>query len=233
MNLYKSPRAVKDAQIKYRDFNFEVKEVAEDGRFSGYASVFGVLDVYREVVAPGAFAKSLALIAASGDPLPALWQHRAFEPVGGYDKLEEDARGLHVAGFLLRDEVPEARKAYALMKARIVRGLSIGYYVIADSYNEKDRVRTLLELDLVEVSIVTFAANPEARIDLIKSKLAHGSLPTIREFEGLLREQGFSKTQAEVIATRGLKHLLSAGDLRGDCAHATTLAATAIDIPTF
>jgi hypothetical protein len=60
----------------------------------------------------------------------------------------------------------------------------------------------------VEISIVTVPANDEARTDVIKSKLAHGSLPTLPEFEQLLREAGFSKTQAAVIANRGLKHML-------------------------
>lgn len=69
-------------------------------------------------------------------------------------------------------------------------------------------MRTLTKLDLVEISLVTFPANDDARIDTIKSKLAHGSLPSLPEFEQLLREAGFSKTQAAVIANRGLKHLL-------------------------
>jgi Escherichia/Staphylococcus phage prohead protease len=221
----------KDAEYQQRDFSFKVKEVADTGRFSGYASVFGVLDMYREVVAPGAFAKSLGEIKASGRPLPALWQHMSSNPVGGYDALAEDANGLYVEGFLLTEAVLQAREAHALMKANVVSGLSIGYYVLGDSYNEKERVRTLTELDLVEVSIVTFPANGEARIDEVKSKLAHGRLPTIREFETLLREQGFSKSKAAIIATRGLKHLLDSGEPSGANEAIQTLKA--FELPTF
>jgi hypothetical protein len=102
------------------------------------------------------------------------------------------------------------------MQSRSITGLSIGYYVRESSFDEKTRIRTLTKLDLVEISIVTVPANDEARTDTIKSKLAHGGLPSLPEFELLLREAGFSKTQSAVIANRGLQHLLrseSAGDL--------------------
>jgi hypothetical protein len=137
----------------------------------------------------------------------------ASEPIGGYDTLAEDARGLYVEGFLMKEEVPRARSTFALMKRNIVTGLSIGYYVESDSWNEKERVTTLTKLDLVEVSIVTFPANPEARIDAVKAKLARGMLPTLRELEVVLREQGFSRTLAACIAERGLKSMLDQGDL--------------------
>lgn len=206
----------KDRGLKHKEFAFKADVVNDDGTFTGYASVFGTLDSYREIVAPGAFTESLKQIADSGDPLPALWQHRSGEPIGGYDELAEDDRGLKVSGWLMKEEIARAREAYALMKRRVVKGMSIGYFVLEDSWNEKDRIRTLTKLELVEISIVTFPANPDAQIDAIKSKLAHGGLPTIREFEHVLREQGFSKTQAAVIATRGLKHLLDRGEPEGE-----------------
>lgn len=199
-------------QLKYRDFSFKVESANDDGEFTGYASVFGEVDSYNEVVAPGAFTKSLEALRSSGTVLPALWQHMSWEPVGGYNELAEDDRGLKVAGFLLVNEIVRAKEANALMKRKIVTGMSIGYYVIDSGFDEKTRIRTLKELELVEISIVTFPANDSARIDQVKSKLAHGSLPTIREFEGILREAGFSKTQAAVIANRGLKHLLERGE---------------------
>lgn len=195
-----------------KEFPFEVKAVDEAGRFSGYASVFGVMDSYRDIVVPGAFKKSIKQIKATKRPLPALWQHNSAEPIGGYDLLEEDATGLHVEGFLLIDQIVRAKEAHALMKAKIVSGLSIGYYTIDDSWNDKERVRMLKELELIEVSPVTFPANDDARVDTIKSKIAHGGLPTLREFEQILRELGCSKSQATVIANRGLKHLLDRGE---------------------
>jgi uncharacterized protein len=210
---------VKDGARKYRqrELSFRAKEVAEDGTFKGYASVFGVLDSYRETVAPGAFVESLARIKASDTTLPALWHHNAANPIGGYDTLAEDDKGLYVEGFLLKDDIPQARVAYVTMQRKIVTGLSIGYYVEEELWNEKERILTLTKVDLVEVSIVTFPANSEARVDAVKAKLARGLLPTIRELEIVLREQGFSRALAAGIAERGLKALLvEQGDLIED-----------------
>jgi HK97 family phage prohead protease len=209
----------KDMAVKHKQFAFKADAVNEDGTFTGYGSVFGNVDSYREIVAPGAFAESLKAIKASGDPLPALWQHRSGEPIGGYDLLEEDSRGLKVSGWLLKDEIPRAAEAYALMKRRVVKGLSIGYYVLEDSWNEKDRIRTLTKLELVEISIVTFPANAEAQVDSVKSfeqMIKAGNLPTLPEFEDFLRESGFSKTQATAIAGHGLKSLLSRSESGGE-----------------
>lgn len=207
------------SQLQHKQFSFKADAVNEDGTFSGYGSVFGNVDSYREIVAPGAFADSLAAIKASGDPLPALWQHQAGQPIGGYDVLLEDSRGLKVEGFLLKDHIVKAAEAYQLMKRRIVKGLSIGYYVLEDSWNEKDRVRTLTKLDLQEISIVTFPANADAQVDNVKSIdriMKAGRLPSLPEFEDFLREAGFSKSQATVVAGHGLKELLSRGEPGGE-----------------
>ncbi len=205
----------KHGQLQHKQFAFKADSVKDDGTFSGYGSVFGNIDSYREIVAPGAFAESLKAINDSGDPLPALWQHDPGQPIGGYSTLSEDDRGLRVEGFLMVNDLPLAKQAHALMERRIVKGLSIGYYVLADSYDEKERVRTLTKLDLQEISIVTFPANVEAQIDAVKAKLAEGKLPTLREFEKVLREQGFSKSQVERISAGGYKQLLGLGDQGG------------------
>jgi uncharacterized protein len=195
-------------QIETKNLAFKADKVAEDGTFTGYASVFSNMDVYREIVAPGAFADSLKRIKASGDPLPILWQHRSGEPIGGSDQLEEDKYGLKVGGWLLTNEVPRAREAHALMKRRVVKGLSIGYYVQADSFDEKNKIRTLLQIDLQEYSLVTFAANDLAKVETVKSLeflLKAGMVPTIRSFEEALREKGFTRAEAEHIAVHGFK----------------------------
>jgi HK97 family phage prohead protease len=193
-------------ELKHRQIAFKAEAVSDDGSFKGYGSVFGNVDSYREIVAPGAFKDSLKLIKALGDPLPALWQHRSGEPIGGYDVLEEDERGLKVEGWLLVKEIPRAAEAHALMKRRVVKGLSIGYYVEGSVFDEKTGIRTLTKLDLQEISIVTFPANTEAQIDAVKSKLLAGDKPTIREFEEFLREKGFSRGDAEHIAVHGFKN---------------------------
>lgn len=194
-----------------KHFAFKAEAVEADGTFKGYGSVFGNVDSYNEIVAPGAFAKSLKAIKDSDDPLPVLWQHNPDKPIGGYSSLSEDDHGLKVAGFLLKDDVALAAEAYALMKARVVKGLSIGYYVRDDSYDEKTRIRTLKELDLREISVVTFPANEDAQVENVKSAISYmlkaGQLPTIRIFEDLLREVGFSKSQAAAIANGGFAAL--------------------------
>jgi HK97 family phage prohead protease len=209
----------KSAQLQIRAFDYEAKASDETaGKFSGYGSVFGVVDSYNEVVAPGAFLESLDDIRAKNRSLPVLWQHRSGEPIGNWDMntLGEDTRGLKGDGELWLDDAPYARIAQRGLKSRSITGLSIGYYVRDSKYDEKTRIRTLIKLDLVEISLVTNPANDEARADAIKSKLAHGSIPTLPEFEILLREAGFSKTQAAVVANRGLSHLLLRGEPGSD-----------------
>ena len=197
--------------LEHKQVAFKAEKVDEDGTFSGYGSVFGNVDSYSEIVAAGAFKSSLKAIKDSGDPLPVLWQHNPTQPIGGYTELAEDSRGLKAAGFLLKDDVALAREAYALMKARVVKGLSIGYYVRADSYDEKTGIRTLTEVDLREISVVTFPANEQAQVDNIKmtfqAMIKAGQLPGVKEFENFLREVGFSKTQAAFIANNGLSKL--------------------------
>lgn len=196
------------AEFQRRAFAFKAKQVDPAGTFSGYASVFGNVDSYGEIVAPGAFSDSIKRIKDSGDPLPILWQHRSDNVIGGSDVLEEDDHGLKTDGELYIEDIPQAKQAHALMTRRVVKGLSIGYYVEESSYNEKTGVRTLQKLDLVEYSVVTFPANELAQVDTVKSILRGGRLPSAKEFEGFLREAGFSKTQAAAIAGGGLCKLL-------------------------
>lgn len=212
--------------LKVRDFALSVKadSVAEDGTFEGYGSVFGVVDSYKEVVAEAAFADSLAELKSKDRNVPVLWQHRQDQPIGVYAELREDETGLFVRGQLLINDVAQAKEAHALMKAGAVTGLSIGYWVRESSYDEKTGIRTLTKLDLVEVSLVTFPANDEARVEAVKFKLAHGELPNIREFEKLLREAGFSKSQATVVAGHGLTELLRR-EAEGDTATKEGVAA--------
>lgn len=193
--------------LKVRDFDFDIKAVEEDGTFNGYGSVFGVVDSYQEVVAKGAFADSLAELARKGRPVPVLWQHRSSEPIGAWSDLREDDHGLFGKGSILLDAGDMERRAYAHMRARTVTGLSIGYWVRESSYDEKTGIRTLTKLDLVEISLVTFPANDDARVEAVKFKLAHGELPTDREYEKFLREAGFSKTRAAGLVGHGLAEM--------------------------
>lgn len=200
----------KSSAMQLRSFDYQVKAVSDDGLFSGYGSVFGVVDSYREVVAPGAFLDSIAQTKAKGRTYPVLWQHRSGEPIGNWniDSLQEDEHGLFGEGELWMGDSPYASVAHRGMKSKAITGLSIGYYVREDSFDEKTRIRTLKKLELVEISIVTNPANDDARIESVKAMIAHGQLPSLKEFEQILREAGFSKSHSAVIANRGLAHLL-------------------------
>lgn len=180
-------------------------DAGEPGTFEGYGSVFGVLDCYNDIVAPGAFTDSLAATAAAGRTVPVLWQHKMSSPIGVYTSLEQDQIGLKVAGKLAVPDVQKANEALALMKMGAITDMSIGYYTRAASMDEKTGINTLTKLDLVEVSLVTLGANPSAQISAVKSRIESGDFLTFREFEELLREQGFSRSAAADIADRGYK----------------------------
>lgn len=178
---------------------FEAKHIGEasDGfaEFSGYGSVFGDLDSYRDVVLPGAFKDSLKRFEAKGRPVPMLWQHRAAEPIGVYSEVREDAHGLFVKG-QLNLEVQKGREAYSLMKQRALSGLSIGYSTIREKILEEKNQRELLEVDLWEISPVTFPASDPSRIDAVKS------VQTLSDCEALLREAGMSVSEAKLVVSR-------------------------------
>lgn len=126
---------------KRRTFDMSIKAVREDGFFLGYASVFDVVDSDKDIVKPGAFRDTLADYKIKGRKLPILWQHRSDIPLGVYERVEEDSKGLYVEGKLLIEDVARAREAYALAKAGAVTGLSIGYATRESSYDERTNIR--------------------------------------------------------------------------------------------
>ena len=178
----------------YLDIPFKIKAVNEDGLFSGYGSVFGVVDSYQEVVAAGAFKESL------DSRMPSLlWQHRSGEPIGVYTTVKEDNIGLHVEGKLAL-KTTRGAEAYELLKMGAISGLSIGFVTREDSYDRVTGVRTLKKVDLWEVSLVTFPANDSARVASIKSI---ESIKSLSDAETYLREAGgLSKREAVAMLAR-------------------------------
>lgn len=152
---------------KHFDCALELKSLDEHGRFAGYASVFNVVDNQRDVMLRGAFLPSLLKGAAS---IKFLWQHHQEEPIGVVTQLSEDAHGLHVQGKLLLN-VQRAREAYALLKAGAISGLSIGYSPIRYAIDPESGIRLLSEVELWEISLVTFPANSNANITMVKADL--------------------------------------------------------------
>jgi HK97 family phage prohead protease len=148
------------------DFQLEIKSYDdEQGIFEGYASVFGNQDYQGDVVEKGAFAKSLH----DRQQVPILWQHNPGNPVGITLAISEDDYGLRVKGKLVLDS-PRGKEAYALLRAGAICGLSIGYDAVRHSYDTARNTRHLQEIKLWELSLVTFPANPAARVDGVKSE---------------------------------------------------------------
>jgi len=187
--------------LRYIERPFEIKSVEDTGVFEGFGSVFGNVDSYKEIVAPGAFTESLAGWKAAGRLPPILWQHRSGEPLGPYLSMEEQSVGLHVKGQLLVNDVQRAKEARALMHAKAVNGLSIGFVTREDSYDKATGIRTLKKVDLWEVSVVTFPANPAAQISSVKSAI--DAIETLRDAEAFLRDVGrLSNAQAAAFISR-------------------------------
>ncbi|TVR10461.1 MAG: HK97 family phage prohead protease [Salinarimonadaceae bacterium] len=137
----------------------------QDGEFEGYASLFDVPDLTRDVVRPGAFAGSLTRRGAAGVRM--LWQHDPGEPIGSWLDIREDRRGLFVRG-RLNLAVARAREVHALIRERAVDGLSIGFRVQRSTKERATGRRILEQVDLWEISIVTFPMLPAARVSQVK-----------------------------------------------------------------
>jgi HK97 family phage prohead protease len=175
---------------KIVECHLSLKSHEADGSFSGYASVFGITDSQGEAVAPGAFERSLTVWAQRGKMPKLLWQHDYRQPIGFWQEMREDAHGLFVKGQLLLD-LAQGREAYSLLKNGVVDGLSIGFVTVrsrrADGRNGGSLVRILEEVNLQEVSLVTFAANPKAKVACVKMvdpalDAVLGGLDQLREF---------------------------------------------------
>jgi hypothetical protein len=183
---------------------FEIKEINDqDGTFEGYGSVFGNIDADGDILEPGAFSKSLLTHQTNRTQPALLWMHDPSKPVGRYMEIREDARGLYVKGQLIL-ESSQGRDAYALLKGGAIKGLSIGYVPKNWEFDQATKTRTLKEVDLWEVSLVTFPANTLARVLVVKQKIVAGEVPTLRELERFLsRECGMSRKAAQLLLKSG------------------------------
>jgi hypothetical protein len=140
-----------------------VKRVTEGGLFSGYASVYNVLDQQNDKVQQGAFQKSLKRQV----PPKMLWQYDAAQPIGKWEKIQEDNRELYVEGRLFLS-IQKAKEAYTLLKENVLEGLSIGYSVLQATRHKGYPL--LEEVQLFEISLVTFPANPGTRVMMVKQE---------------------------------------------------------------
>lgn len=200
-----------------RSYAFEIKAVSDDGTIEGYGSVFGVRDNYDDVVAAGAFAASLKAHKSASTMPAMLWQHDANEPIGVWTEMVEDATGLRIKGQLALDTT-RGKEAHALLKLRALNGLSIGFISKQWAYDRETDVRTLTEIDLWEVSLVTFPANEKARVTDVKA--AADDLAAPKDAERILRDAGFSKADATAFVSR----VMRMGEERSDSVDSTAQA---------
>ena len=183
-----------DTELKKLVFESEIKAENSKGIFTGYGSIFGNEDQGNDVMQKGAFTKSLVNRPVS--KVKMLYQHKTDEPIGVFTDMYEDSKGLFVKGQLAMG-TQKGREAYELLKMGALDGMSIGFKADPEKqgYNENKRgVRTLKEVDLMEISLVTFPMNESALIETVK-----GNAKNIREWEKILRDAGgLSRTEAKI-----------------------------------
>lgn len=154
----------------------ELKSAGSGWRISGYASVFGIVDDSRDIVVPGAFARSLA--KRSAESIRMLFQHDPSQPIGSWNVVREEPRGLYVEGWLAPGSTRAAEVA-ALLRAGAIDGFSIGFRAIKARRDRIKGTRRLIEIDLWEISVVTFPMQPLARVRFDDGTSANGNL-TVR-----------------------------------------------------
>lgn len=197
-------------QIKGSLFSaFEIKssEIKSDdsgefGYFTGYASTFGNVDRTNDIIQPNAFTKSLQTRKPK-----MYWQHMMSKPIGSFPVIQEDAKGLYVEG-RINLGTSLGKDAYALVKAKDIDSMSIGYVANKYEIDEKTGTRSLKELDLWEISLVSEPANTAAMITSVKSIEEAKSLADI---EKILRDYDFSKKDAKILISR-IKQISSERD---------------------
>jgi len=199
-----------DEEEKFEKEFFEFKSDIEakggddvgKGTFEGYGSIFNNTDLGNDVILEGAFTKSIKKTGYKGIKL--LYQHKTDMPIGVFDEITEDNRGLKVKGRLAM-KTQAGQEAYELMKMGALDGLSIGFRVSpkGQSYDAKTKRRLIKEVELMEISLVTFPMNPKAKIRSVK-----GSEISIRELENGLRDAfHLSRSEAKISAKAVYKSL--------------------------
>jgi HK97 family phage prohead protease len=175
---------------------FEIKNFDEEkGVFEGYGSIFGNKDSYNDIVHKGAFIKTLE------KRKPAmLWQHKTDEPIGTWEEVREDEKGLFVKGSL-EIESDFGKRVYGLLKKGALSGLSIGYSIPkgGSDIDKENKVRNLREVKLFEVSLVTMPANEESLIDTVKSI---EQFTCMKDCEAFLMEKGLNRNERNTLISK-------------------------------
>lgn len=179
-------------------------QVTDGTQIEGYASLFGATDQGGDQVASGAYAASLKSLIATGRRVKMLWQHDPAHPIGVWDEVREDAKGLFVKGRLL-ESVEKGREAAALIAAGAIDGLSIGYRTKKASKGDGG-TRVLQEVELWEVSLVTFPMLPSARVGAKSDALdvsAPQAMQNLGELAEVFRDAAAQLTPKDTSARKG------------------------------
>lgn len=222
---------------KNLSFGLEIKSVS-GRKFEGYGSVFGNRDLGGDIVVPGAFSASLKAHKAAGTMPLMFWMHDPSQVPGVWEDMQEDDSGLYVKGEIV--DTALGRDVKELLSKKAVRGLSIGY--VPDRVDfDRDGNRLLKQVELHEVSVVSMAMNPLARVVGMKARLSyHGEyVPQPSELERILRNNGFSKSVSRAIVSRiyddtedgdALSPRRHAGDVDGEAKELGDVLALARDL---
>lgn len=198
MHIITNPLELKDApamDTKAGAIPISIKEISEDGEFEGYGSTFGNVDRGMDMVVAGAFRRTLK--ERKLNSIKMLRDHDTRKVVGKWLELREDERGLYAKGKLFADGVQLAKETLHLMREGALDALSIGYRTVKAAWDEDAGIRKLLDVDLWEISVVTFPMNEMATVDAVKRDL------TQRDVERILREGGAPANFAKLVAIHG------------------------------
>ena len=197
-------------ELKNMQVSFDVKSFeTEDGqrKFSGYANTFDHKDRAGDITQQGAFAKSIKEHIASNTKPLMLMHHDTSRPVGVWEKLVEDAKGLYVEGRLTKG-VRDADEAYALLKDGALNSMSIGYKTINEEYDRSKGANLLHEVKLFEISLVSIPANEQSTVVSVKSDATVDT----RALEKALRDAGLSRREAKALLSKGISGLSNQRD---------------------
>lgn len=183
------------------DFSMEIKkeDVSHNGAFRGYASTFGGdPDQGGDVIAKGCFTDTLKMNGRGGNGIAMLWSHDPRCPIGAWDLVREDEKGLYVEGRVEPSACPDGVPVHKVMKMGGIKGLSIGYNTVdsGDLMVGKIKARELKKVNLWEISLVTFPMNSRSTVTGVKHIL---EATTERELEDALREASIPRAVAKVI----------------------------------
>lgn len=211
--------------MEFSGFPLHIKSLSDTGQIEGLAAGYGNVDSHGDVIAPGAFAKSIGAAKANDRWPVMLLHHDPKRPVGRWDSFTEHSDGLIAKGTLALG-ASDGREAMALLKAGALTGLSVGFTDAKRDYGSG--AKTITEGNLMEVSLVAMPSNPKTRVSSIKS------IGNVRDIEDLLKEAGVSGRKAKAAASVAWRAIYETDEsATADAALAAILSKATADLKRF